>query len=71
MSSLYFDTQVENDLNAYEVELLIEQFRAKKTRCVLLTPDGFVLAVTQQPANETGPNRNATLVFGPKVASPG
>ncbi|WP_404309617.1 hypothetical protein [Neorhodopirellula lusitana] len=28
VSSHYFDTQVENELNADEVELLIEQFRA-------------------------------------------
>lgn len=71
VSSLYFDTRVENELNADEVELLIEQFRAEQTRCVLLTPDDFVLAVTRQPANETGPNRNATLIFGPNIAPPG
>ena len=70
VSSLYFDTDVENVLNADEVEHLIEQFRLEQTRYVLVNPDGFVLAVTRQPANETGPNRNATLIFGPKVTPP-
>lgn len=67
LSSLYFDTEVETDLTAEEIKILIEHLQPDKTRCVLVTPDEFVLAVTRQPASETGPNRNATLIFGPEI----
>lgn len=65
-ASFYYEASVGHELQAAEIESLIQCFQPDQTRCVLITPHDVVLAVTRTPAIETGPNRNATLVFGPK-----
>lgn len=41
----YYDVTVDRHLQADEIDRLIDQFQANKTRCVMLTPDDHVLAV--------------------------
>ncbi|WP_430454378.1 hypothetical protein [Rhodopirellula europaea] len=66
VAAAYYDASVENHLRAVEIELLIDQLQPEKIRYALITPTDFVLAVTAKPSISRGPNRNATLIYGPK-----
>ena len=65
VSSNYYDTDVKEALTADDIEHVIASLQPTQTRCVLITLNDFVLAVTRDPATIIGPNRIGTLVFGP------
>ena len=48
-----------------EVDELTECFQQTNVRYAVVTPDDNVLAVTQSPSNNPGPNRTATLITAP------
>jgi len=65
----YDDMPAEQPLSTSDVARLIECFQPREIKCVLISPDDFVLSVTQKPETSPGPNRFGTLVLGPEPPS--